>query len=537
MGKSARAVSIAVVLLFALLLTCGSRGAQTGFRPSEQEVLGNDVGGDIVEGDTAAFVDNGEEKDRDPIVTAVMNGDTESLLGIRFGDPLNSELFEEVYDGEYRRKDIDDGWTYYFDAKGNRFSGLASSFKGTYFGLELDVDTKEKVRSMFGEPDEISIHGWSYERNKRKITLEMYIYHFPMADLEMMFYNETNTLTSRIWYTATSEALALNPLIETGPTDFEIAIAEGCDTAEIIYQWQWFSGDEMYTVSYEDYDERQIEELVEDYLREQGMKPEQPAGEVYDQDGQLFFVYYFDEIQERYCFVLYDYFEVDCVTCDLADAKMAGSLTSSVDESTGIVTETQYDRWGRDRIAEVSYRKEEGFPFPIIVESWENGLYLCRDAKMWFYEDAIVYDGNGRIASYQGDEKYKYESRFWYPSDFSYDADGRLVKIMTEARETDFDYTEYGRDYLASMNFVYNGDGELEEADYWFSEWSHGGTADNNGDIWYDSQGRMIYNTFYMTHGSHKVFYLYKDGEERPWAIAEWCGMDGFTLNLFESVD
>lgn len=53
---------------------------------------------------------------------------------------------------------------------------------------------------------------------------------------------------------------------------------------------------------------------------------------------------------------------------------------------------------------------------------------------------------------------------------------------------------------------------------------------DSSGTAYFDEQERLFYRSYYVSHGSHFRFYLYKD-EVRLWACMEVCSQ---AYNSFE---
>lgn len=172
--KMKKRVSPAVsVTIFALLLVCGTIEATANAVQVGQETPGDaantlpyDVS-DIAE----TVITPGLLADTDPIVTALKNGDTETLVGMVFGEPFDYELFEKAgwgyIDGAditfYHRKDRDEDLTYLFEGEGHRFNSLqTSSWEGRFFCLELGKDTRETVKDLFGNPDETGMANCSW---------------------------------------------------------------------------------------------------------------------------------------------------------------------------------------------------------------------------------------------------------------------------------------------------------------------------------------------------------------------------------------
>jgi hypothetical protein len=73
--------------------------------------------------------------------------------------------------------------------------------------------------------------------------------------------------------------------------------------------------------------------------------------------------------------------------------------------------------------------------------------------------------------------------------------------------------------------------GILSSIDYWRSSSVHG-TSDSSGKIYYDKNGRMIDNHYYVTSGGQDKIFLYQGESRMPWACIYW---DSF-INNFEKI-
>lgn len=123
-----------------------------------------------------------------------------------------------------------------------------------------------------------------------------------------------------------------------------------------------------------------------------------------------------------------------------------------------------------------------------------------------------ILTASGGMCSEQTEASYQ-------PYDDDYDA-GQVRAFIEEDLLPDDE--EKGREDSGQAEFRYDHKGGVKEAVYQRSSWTQG-TTDSSGMIEYDEQGRMIYNSYYITHGGHKDLFVYEEGAARPWARLRWC--------------
>lgn len=337
-------------------------------------------------------------------------------------------------------------------------------------------------------------------------------------------------------------------------TDFEKDSLEGCDYAETIYKWEalYNSSANQTEACYhpydDDYDESKTDTFIENYLREQEIDQKTPDGVAYNQEGYPFIEYYIDEEQHKYCFVIHlwaDYWidyeagtskysdAIYCTTHILKESDKVGNLIYDYNEAENTTREQLYDELGK-RMSAITYEYLPKVSFPFITQYWNlNTSYeqidtaLCRNQKTWFYKEQAQFDETGNLIGYQGFSNQQ-DSREYisFPSTCIYSTSGRLEAVQEELLEDNTEKEEAlwdeNGDSLGKMEFHYNENGIIEVVDY-FRPPNVYGTTDSSGTIKYDNKGRMIYNEYYITHGSHINVYLYEEDTQRPWACFYWC--------------
>lgn len=509
-------------------------------------MLVKDKHGDLQTAGNENFVDDG--KNVSAWVAAVRAGDAESLVGFPFGTEFDYDKFEQCGWSDdsvwYRRKDdAQDGLRYVFDGEGHCFNGLVVSWEGRFFGWALGEDTLDTVIDLFGVPDSFGEKdGWE----------GLFVnYEFEQAVLSVRI---VEGKVRTVFYTATEESLAENAAPKT-PTDFEQAMQADYDEAETIYEWE-IEEKSYYHPYDEGYDFEQVDAFVEDYLRSEGMENMTPDGVSAAWDEDSYVAYYIDQKQEKCCFAVHvwgDYWvdyeagisqyadAVYCAACDFHEAEQTGNIIYHYDTAQGVTQETAYDAWGK-RMADISYKYIEGVPFPVITESWNlDTAYspvwaLCRGQKTWLYLKTAVTDESGRIIgtekaadiSDDGEIAVVSDGRVYLPyvCVLHYDENGRLKDIQEEMQPYDIEkgwgWWDDSIDYSGQMEFFYREDGTLKEVEYLRSSYTHG-TWDSDGTIAYDEQGRMIIDSYYVTHGGDAGIYLYEGDATRPWARLDWC--------------
>jgi|GEM_PF-2743601 len=496
------------------------------------------------------------------------DGNTEELVGLAFGDEFDYGLFDigGYSNGHpmYRLKNAtDDGLRYFFDGQGHRFSGLAAyGGSGQFFGINLGEDTLEKVTGILGEPDEFEKAGNANDDSRATYlfkTAELDIYTnensgmFPPGAIISVEYNELESLTGE----------AVPP---RNPTEFDTDAQVGGQNVEAIYGEVY--DDLKRTADY--YDPRdglftgaQKASFIKAYLQKQGLYKEAPDGVALDSQGRPLAEYYIDRDKRIACFIIHEWGDypigadtgtqplqtdaIYCATLHFDDSDRVGNLISSYDPERNITDERLYDAQGM-RMASVSYEYVKNVPFPFISDSWNlNSGFdliagaLCRNQKFWFYKEKAIFDGQGRFIGYddqaQGDADGSDAGReyFTYPCECVYNADGSFSEIQEAAPKSaigDEQGTPHdSADYSGWIKFSYGANDVMISADYSRSSYIHG-TWDSSGTIYYDKNGRMTHNSYYVTHGGQDRIFLYDGDSKMPWACIYW---DGF-YNGFEQI-
>lgn len=149
--------------------------------------------------------------------------------------------------------------------------------------------------------------------------------------------------------------------------------------------------------------------------------------------------------------------------------------------------------------------------------------------RFWLEKEFAVIDETGRVTGYNADlYDWQAEPPGVIYNDFVYDDKGKLIAIYEELSEEDS--TDAGpRKFATDITLEYRDDNTLNTVDYGFYYMNYNthnrATGDSTGKIFYDAQGRIIYRTYYFTHGAHSCFYLYEGDSKRPWAYIESGGL------------
>lgn len=565
--------TIAAVIGILLSVSCVSCGRTAGV-----DLMGTDPASGSPTGDANSGIAGNKSKDAGSLedstasqTTAVpeelsrllllKNGDTKQLVGLAFGDEIDYEAFDVSGYAKgtvmYRQKEPEsDGLNFFFDGKRNGFSGLYTSWDGNFFGINLGEDTLKALIPVFGEPD-------TYEAGDDE-NEEYAVWHLKEADLTARI---VEGKIRGLDYMA-AEGAADGEEKPEALTDFGKDFRAGCDKAEAIYSWDAYgavSGGSyaIYHPYDEGYDENQVGIFIKNYLSSQGITREKPDGISYNRQGDPFVEYYIDEGKNQYSFVVHlwaDYWidyekgtsryrdAVYCTTYTLDKADQVGSLIYNSDAERAVRRERLYDVQGK-RMADISYEYIPGVPFPFLTDYWNLnmsydliGTVLCRNQKTWFYKEQSQFDQSGKLIRYNGsinDDDWK--EYLTYPCTCVYSADGLLEAVEEEMQPEDTEkgwgWWDDSVDYSGQMKVSYKDNGMIDAVDYIRSSYTHG-TTDSSGRIEYDEDGRMIYNSFYITHGTDIRIYLYEDGSERPWACFYWCSFaPGFeNIYLFRPV-
>ena len=543
-----------VLFVFMTIISCFAAGNSGKEKPDEEAVSSETVTekGNPLEEEKTVFgrgVESGETLSED-VVWAFENGDTESLVGVAFGEEFDYDVY--YYNGHSSGNDTHQPkepvfeWTmdYYFEGKGHRFSGFRNreGEEEPFLGIRFGETPASIFVKAFGEPDvckEVD-NGWG----KDTLSADWY---FEKAVLTVV---EKEGLIVELSYKALRDAA--DGSADAGKkSDYELRMENKSvnEIAEAAYGWgdKAEKTDVYYPLSMEDYSEGEVNAFIESYLQEQGFDGQSPDSVIYDREElrPAECRCYIDDKKDRFCFVFIEMvnerYDIYGAVRDFREAAEGEHFVYECDEAGNTVRETQYDIWGM-RQAEASYQYHDGIPFPFLTDKWNvrslNGL--CREQKTWFYEEGAVSDKKGNITAVDNSEA---NSRCYFhghPCSVVYRQDGKAESILGELSQDDLEYLEkYPEEgpsspYTGRIDFEYSKDGKLKKIDYGRSEWCFG-SGDMSGYIDFDDQERMVHNRYYMTHGSHRIFYFYHGDERRPWAELEWW--NGIGIIVYRQVE
>lgn len=287
------------------------------------------------------------------------------------------------------------------------------------------------------------------------------------------------------------------------------------------------------------------EGFIRQYLEERGLSYDAPVGSTSEEDYDL--LWFWNDETERLALVVWSYFtyypdgesvaesgtSVWCTSFLLEDMEEVGQIVrTELRENT--YKEVFYDPEG-EKLAGMTYTCEEGIPFAIVnayeaeeALGWMEPFVFCRNHKFRLDEEKVLRDEEGRFGGYRGELDIW---RGWGSNscEFSceYDEQGRLCAINDIWHEYEGygDCEREGNEISGGFTFTYRENGSPLELSYWHSSITGSGTWDSSGRIYYDELGRMAYSSHYITHGRHYRYYLYKNEEEQPWLILEFCSM------------
>ena len=77
------------------------------------------------------------------------------------------------------------------------------------------------------------------------------------------------------------------------------------------------------------------------------------------------------------------------------------------------------------------------------------------------------------------------------------------------------DIEEPCRDRVIEITYFYRDDGTLEKKEGFYNAWIFG-TVGCSERCFYDAQGRLIYSSAYITHGSLDYYYIYEGENAAP---------------------
>ncbi len=278
--------------------------------------------------------------------------------------------------------------------------------------------------------------------------------------------------------------------------------------------------------------EQQEVDFIKSYLLERGISKEVPDGMSCCGEKKVV-EYYVDNENRNISFILRikDAILFDVcffVTLNLDDMAKVGYLTYRFDEKIDKVYECIYDMTG-EQMAQIAYQYNPSIPFPLITEYEDISSYkdsigdvLFRSQKFWIYEKMAKFDVSGKLITYEND--------IFEPDDihsqsvFSYDKKCRLDKIEGTLSQSDLknyfseeEIAEINCADISEIDLNYQENGMLEKVIYQHAPKVYG-TTGHAGRVYYDEQGRMVYESSYITHGATEYFYIYHEEEKTPWA-------------------
>jgi len=298
------------------------------------------------------------------------------------------------------------------------------------------------------------------------------------------------------------------------------------------------------TISANFIDENRKESFVQSYLQEHGISANTPDGVTYAQ-GKPYAEYYTDKDSSEMCFIFHAYLEtvaraalesITCTTVHLADLHQIGELACGSDPQQGVDYESLYNTAG-NQTAYIAYKDMPGVPFPFITK-YQGGSndvipitdMLYRRQKFWIYYDKAEFDQAGKWAGSDGDifgGGFSPGPTGKYFFHCSYDAEGHLQEIDGTIQPDEGDPHPPGdnpSDFPTAIKLIYQENGELSVVHYNRDEYIYGTNA-SSGEIYYDTAGRMVYETAYLTSGAQYNYYVYKGDERQPWICIRFGGM------------
>lgn len=259
---------------------------------------------------------------------------------------------------------------------------------------------------------------------------------------------------------------------------------------------------------------------------------------------------YYDLLFREDCYYLWDYKENSIMRICLGDGPEEGT-----DISQGFF-KIQRELFGEDAY-EAEYENTEGFLADFGVEN-DIPVYQYYDPygnlQLELYKDGSLEQFLGIVYEYNFDSEKKkrmkaygftindVQKEIWtgkdifsaksvfgediaeYISDpevaIEYTSSGQIdhycCKRMTE-REVDGEIKDTMCTAL-EMDYIYRDDGTLYCRDYWHDPYLFSTTLSSLRSF-YDEEGRIIFETGYITHGSQEYYYIYDDGKNIP----EYC--------------
>jgi len=206
-----------------------------------------------------------------------------------------------------------------------------------------------------------------------------------------------------------------------------------------------------------------------------------------------------------------------------ADANKVGELAYGAD-THGADYEGLYDLNG-NQAAYIAYKTVPDSPFPFITKYQDADDYvdtigdvLYRSQRFWTFYDNAEFDQTGKWIGYNGN----IDGFFYGPVSCSYDTDGQLTEIDTAPADDGGDDSQDA--YSAHLQLAYQYNGKLSTARYSDNAYIFHQNPSGGRDIFYDSEGRMVYESAsYVASGDQYCYYFYQGGGKQPWACV-WYG-------------
>lgn len=284
---------------------------------------------------------------------------------------------------------------------------------------------------------------------------------------------------------------------------------------------------------------------INTYLRERGLHTGEPDGLIKRGEVRLG-EYYLNRNNEKIVFILriWNHHVIPskqvyilCITFELANKKEIGFIQYDFNENHKTIKEELYSE-DRLLIADIEYEPSSLFPFSIIKEynNYSNDCehvpeVLNRNDKFWFFEDRMIQTDDGEPIGYIGDISYINQLEDFEANkdelSFNYDVNDRLIDIIgTLNNEVYYGEENQSETYDSRLNIKiqYSRKDCIDNIQYSKPALIYG-SYDSIGEVLYDDRGRMIYNSYYVTHGSIEQFYFYRKNEVNPFICIKFDSM------------
>ncbi len=290
-----------------------------------------------------------------------------------------------------------------------------------------------------------------------------------------------------------------NVLYIDGFENYEISESETLD--ETFKKWNSF----LFWSNSDNYVSGTTEKLAFRYLEAKGVDGNNPD-ETYYYNGKTFVRNYFNEETNEISYVLgfpyEDNEDLIGVTFDLNNTESKSYIDYKLNEN-GYTTNEEIFDIKSGKTLDYAYKYVEGLPFTFIDTKKDNLLdretfkYQQWDELLHIYQKDD-FDETGRLTKYT-----KFENVF----DVEYNENSQITEIYGEFEDI------YGGMSEQYEKYNYKGD-LLDKCEYYYN-----GTSGGSGVLAYDDQGRVIYNSTYITHGRVYKYYIYEGDSRRPKSI------------------